>query len=138
MTTKTVRLIAFIVLLVHGIGHFQGVAGGLGIKINNSAPGQSWLLKGFSADFNRIICLVLFFITGTIGILAALSFKGILMANAWQSFATITAILSTICLVAFPNGFAMFFNKAGAILVNLFIYYSIVLNQNWPEALFNE
>ncbi len=138
MTTKTVRLIAFIALLVHGIGHFQGVAGGLGIRINNSAPAQSWVLKSFDAGFNRIICLVIFFITGALGVLAALSFKGVIMANAWQSLAAFTAILSTICLVTFPNGFAMFFNKAGAILVNLFIYYSIVLNQNWPEVLFNE
>ena len=53
MTTKTVKLIAFIVLLVHGIGHFQGVAAGLGLKINSSSPAQSWLLKSFSDHFNN-------------------------------------------------------------------------------------
>ena len=138
MTTKTVKLIAFIALLVHGIGHFQGVAAGLGLKINNSNPAQSWLLKNLGNDFNRITCLVLFFITGTIGILAALGFKGIFLADNWQSLASITAMLSTFCLVAFPNGFALFFNKVGAITVNLFIYYSILFNQNWPEVLFND
>lgn len=138
MTTKTVKLIAFIALLVHGIGHFQGVAAGLGLKINNSSPVQSWLLKSLSDDLNKTISLVLFFITGTIGILAALSFKGVFIPDAWQNLAVITAILSTICLVVFPNGFAMFFNKVGAIAVNLLIYYSIVFSQHWPEVLFNE
>jgi hypothetical protein len=138
MTTKTVKLIAFIALLVHGIGHFQGVAACLGLKINNSFPSQSWLLKSFSDDFNKIICLALFFITGVFGILAALSFKGVFMPEAWQTLATIAAFLSTICLVVFPNGFALFFNKAGAIAVNLIIYYSIVFNQYWPELIFNE
>lgn len=138
MTTKTVKLIAFIVLLVHGIGHFQGVAAGLGLKINSSSPAQSWLLKSFSDHFNKITCLIIFFITGAMGIITALSFNDVFMPDAWQTLAIITAILSTICLVTFPNGFAFFFNKAGAIAVNLIIYYSIVFSQHWPEALFNE
>ena len=138
MTTKTVRLIAFIALLVHGIGHFQGVAAGLGLKINNSDPAKSWLLKSFSKDINKTICLVLFLLTGVLGILAAFSFRGVLIPDAWQLFAVITAFLSTICLVVFPSSFAMFFNKVGAIVVNLLIYYSIVFSQHWPEVLFNE
>lgn len=138
MTTKTVKLIAFIALLVHGIGHFQGVAAGLGLKINNSSPSQSWLLKSMSENLNKTICLVLCFITGAIGIITALSFKGVFIAEAWQTLAVITAILSTVCLLSFPNAFAMFFNKVGAIAVNLLIYYSIVFSQHWPDVLFNE
>lgn len=138
MTTKTVKLIAFITLLVHGVGHFQGVAAGLGLKINNALPAQSWLLKDFSEGLNKAICLVLFFLTGAIGILTALSFKGVLIPDAWQTLAIITAILSSICLIVFPNGFALFFNKAGAITVNLLIYYSIFFGQHLPEVLFNE
>ena len=138
MTIKTVKLIAFIALLVHGIGHFQGVAAGLGLKINNASPANSWLLKSLSDNINKTICLVLFLITGTLGILAALSFKGILIPDVWQTVAVFTAILSTICLVVFPNGFAFFFNKAGAIAVNLIIYYSIAFSQHWPELLFSE
>lgn len=138
MTTKTVKLIAFIALLVHGIGHFQGVAASLGLKINTSSPAQSWLLKAFSENFNKTTCLIVFFITGAFGILAALSFKGMFFPDAWQTLALITAVLSTICLIIFPNGFAFFFNKAGAIAVNLIIYYSIAFGQQWPEVLFND
>jgi hypothetical protein len=138
MTTKTVKLIAFVALLVHGIGHFQGVAGGLGLRINNSVPAQSWLLKGFGLGLNKTICLILFFITAVMGILTALGFRGIILTDVWQSLAIVTAIFSTLCLIVYPNGFAMFFNKAGAIAVNLIIYYSIVFSQNWPAVLFND
>ena len=139
MTTRTIKLIAFCALLVHGIGHFQGVASGLGLKINKYEASQSWLLNGLSSRASKVICLVLFLITGILGIMAALSFRGILLQAAlWQSLATITAILSTVCLVVFPHGFAMFFNKIGAIGVNLLIYYSIVFGQHWPAVLFED
>ena len=139
MTTKTVKLIAFILLLVHGIGHLQGVVASFGVKINNSHARISWLLKDLGESVNAKICFALFLITAVFGILTAFSFKGILISDvAWQSLAIVTAILSTVCLVLFPNGFAMFFNKVGAIAVNLMIYYSIVFNQNWPTVLFED
>jgi len=139
MSTKTVKLIAFIVLLVHGIGHFQGVVASLGVKISNSNATVSWLLKSMGEKSNRALCLILFLFTGIAGILAALAFKGIILpVSAWQVFALITAFFSTISLVLFPNALAMFFNKAGAIAVNLIIYYSILFNGNWPAAIFEE
>ncbi|MBN1821762.1 MAG: hypothetical protein JXR31_15915 [Prolixibacteraceae bacterium] len=139
MSTKTVKLIVFIALLVHGIGHFQGVVASLGVKINNSTPATSWILKGLGGNTNKTICFILFLITGLAGILTALSFKGILLNEAmWQTLATITAVCSTICLIIFPNSFAMFFNKIGAIAVNLFIYYSVIFNGNWPAQIFED
>lgn len=139
MTTKTVKLIAFFALLVHGIGHFQGVAAGLGLKINKSVPENSWIMKGLNEKTARILCLVLFLATGVFGILSALALMNFIISySAWQDLATATAVLSTLCLVTFPNGFAMFFNKAGAIAVNLLIYYSIIFNQHWPSVIFDE
>ena len=138
MTTKTVKLIAFIILLVHGIGHLQGLVASFGVKINSSNVRVSWLLKNLGESVNAKICFSLFLVAAVCGILTALSFKGILISvSAWQILATITAVVSTLCLVLFPNGFAMFFNKIGAIGVNLVIYYSIVLNQNWPAVIFD-
>ena len=139
MTTKSIKLIAFIVLLVHGIGHFQGVVAAFGVKINKKNPTQSWLLKNQSEQTNKTLCLILFLVTGIAGILTALSFKDILLAETlWQTLAVINAFLSTACLVVFPNGFAMFFNHVGAIAVNLIIYYSILLQQYVPAALFED
>jgi len=139
MTTKTIKLIVFITLLVHGIGHFQGVVAGLGVKINNAEATRSWLLQSLSDKTQRWICLAMFLVTGIMGILTALSFRNILVSSSsWQIFALITAILSTLCLVFYFNGFAMFFNKIGAIAVNLLIYYSILFNGQWPAAAFED
>lgn len=139
MTSKSIKLVAFIVLLVHGIGHFQGVGAGLNLKINNSKPASSWLLKNMGEKTSRYICLILFFLTAIAGIFTAFSFWELLLPHSiWQVLATVTAILSSICLILFPNGFAMFFNKVGAIGVNLLIYYSIVFGQSWPATLFED
>jgi hypothetical protein len=139
MTTRTLKLIAFIVLLVHGIGHFQGVAAGFGLPISKAKPGQSWLFRGAPEQTSRIMSLILFLATGVTGILTALSFKGILLPQSiWGVLAIVTAVLSTLCLIIFPGGFAMFFNKVGAVAVNLIIYYSIVFQQQWPSTLFED
>lgn len=138
MSDSTVKIIALIVLLVHAIGHFQGVAAALGLRTNNKEPALSWLLKNYGRRQNAITCFVLFSITALFGIVAALSLTGIILpASAWEIFAAITAVFSTICLIVFPNGFARFFNFAGAVAVNLLIYYSIVFGQHWPSALFD-
>jgi len=139
MTTKTIKTIAFIVLLVHGIGHLQGVITSLGIKISHTASPISWLLKGLGENTNRAICLVLYLLTAAIGILAALSFKGIFFpVSSWQWLALLTAFMSSFCLILFPNALAMFFNKIGAIAVNLIIFYSLLFNAHWPSALFED
>lgn len=139
MTTKTIKLLVFITLLVHGIGHIQGVIAGLGVKFNESGTNISWLLKGLGENTNRMLCLALYLGASIIGILAALSFKGWLFPDGnWQLLALITAIISSCSLVLFPNALAMFFNKIGAIAVNLIIYYSILFNGNWPTAVFED
>jgi len=139
MTTKTIKTIAFIVLLVHGIGHLQGVITSLGIKTSHTASPISWLLKGLGENTNRAICLVLYLLTAAIGILAALSFKGIFFpVSSWQWLALLTAFMSSFCLILFPNALAMFFNKIGAIAVNLIIFYSLLFNAHWPSALFDD
>jgi hypothetical protein len=139
MTTKTIRLIVFLTLLVHGIGHLQGVVSGLGVKFNETSSTRSWLLKGAGEKLNRITCMLLYFGAALFGIIAALSFKDFLLpAQLWQTFALVSAFLSTLCLVLFPSALAMFFNKIGAIAVNLIIFYSILLNGAFPAAAFNE
>ncbi|MCU4162704.1 hypothetical protein [Carboxylicivirga caseinilyticus] len=139
MNSRNIKLIVFLALLIHGIGHFQGVVASLGVKINKADPAKSWLFKDFSERTNKTICFILFLTTGVLGILTALGFKDILVANeSWQTLAVITAFLSTTCLIIFPNGFALFFNKVGAIAVNLFIYYSILFAQKWPTEIFQE
>ena len=111
----------------------------LGVKFHSSTSNISWLLKGLGESANRNICLVLYLVAAITGILAALSFFGILFSGGnWQLFAIITAVFSSLSLILFPNALAMFFNKAGAIAVNLLIYYSVVFQQHWPAAAFED
>lgn len=139
MSTKTIKLLVFLALLVHGIGHIQGVIGSLGVKMGHSGSSVSWLLKGLGEGTNRTICLILYAGAAVFGILAALSFKGILIpVTIWELFALITAFISTAGLILFPNALAMFFNKIGAVAVNLIIYYSILFNGNWPSVIFED
>lgn len=139
MTSKTVKLLVLIALLVHGIGHFQGVISGIGVKFTGQTSNISWLLKGMGVTTNRILCIILYLGAFSVGILAGLGFKGILIPEeSWQIFALIAAFFSTASLVLFPNALAMFFNKAGAIVVNLVIYYSILFNGQWPSAAFED
>ena len=139
MTTKTVKLLVFLTILVHGIGHLQGVVSGLGVKFRENSTTRSWLLKGSSDSLNRTTCLILYLGASLFGIMAALSFKDFLLPHhIWQTFALISAFISTLCLVLFPSALAMFFNKIGAIAVNLIIYYSILFNGAFPNAAFND
>jgi len=135
-----IKTIAFIVLLVHGIGHLQGVvisSGLLTVKGNWNA--SSWLFDKFAGeDTTRYICLGLHLITTLIGIAAGLSYRGIILqTGTWQSLALITCILSTMALVTFPNAIAQSFNKVGAIAVNLIFYYSILFGAQWQAEVFN-
>lgn len=139
MSASSVKLIAFLVLLVHGIGHLQGVVTSSGIKFRTSTSNTSWLLKGLGTKWNRIICMGLYLGASIFGVLAALGFRGVLgPASPWPVNALLCAIFSMLGLVLFPKALAIFFNKVGAIVVNLIIFYSVLFNGNWPSSVFDE
>jgi hypothetical protein len=138
MSTKTVKIIVFLALLVHGIGHFQGVVASLGINYNKKTSTESWLFRGLDKKTNTIICFILYLLAGISAILAALGFQDILLGDFWRNLAIVSAFSSLACLVLFPNALAMFFNKVGAILVNLWIFYSLLFNNQWPSMVFED
>lgn len=139
MSANSVKLIAFLALLVHGIGHLQGAVSSSGVKFRTSTSNSSWLLKGVAEKWNKLICLVLYLAASVLGIFAALSLRGVLGPESqWVSLAMACAIFSTLGLVLFPKALALFFNKAGAIAVNLIIFYSILFNGSWPSAIFED
>ena len=139
MSANSVKLIAFLALLVHGIGHLQGAVSSSGVKFRTSTSNSSWLLKGVAEKWNKLICLVLYLAASVLGIFAALSLRGVLGPESqWTSLAMACAIFSTLGMVLFPKALALFFNKAGAIAVNLIIFYSILFNGSWPSAIFED
>lgn len=139
MSTSTLKLIVFLAFLVHGVGHLQGVVTSSGVKFRTSTSNTSWLLKGLGVKWNKVICLVLYLAASVLGIFAALGFRGVLgQESPWTSLAIACAIFSSLGLFLFPKALALFFNKAGAIAVNLFIFYSLLFNGHWPSAIFDD
>jgi hypothetical protein len=138
MTDTTIKLIVFIMILIHGIGHIQGVIASFGIKFNKSTTFISWALKSLSGNTNKYLCLLLYLSTAILGMLGALSFYELIVPHSvWQLLLILTAITSSIGLVLFPKVLAMLFNKLGAIAVNLIIFYSLVFDGDWPAAAFD-
>jgi len=140
MNPQSIRTLAFIILLVHGIGHLQGVLAGTGIRLHGALSTNSWFFTRLVGErSSQIIAFLSFLLTAIFGISAALSFQDLVIPSQyWTILALITAFLSVFNLIFFWSGFAMFFNKIGAIAVNAIIFYSILLNNNWPAAVFNE
>ncbi len=132
-----INTVVFLVLLVHAIGHLQAVFVAINSRDFGRWNAQSWLLnKKLSQSNHRIICLSLFLSTFLIFSLAALSFRGIVMdQNLWIPISLIGAVFSTISISLFPNGLAMLFNKVGAVIVNLLIFYSVLFSSTWLDQL---
>jgi len=127
------NLVVFIVLLVHGIGHLQGVVVALGLKDFGKWHSRSRLLeKWLSPASQRTVCFTLFMITAIIALVFALCFQGLVLTNiSWKLPGFLTATLSFISMALYPKAFAMFFNHIGAVSVNLIIYYAIFISDEW-------
>ena len=139
MSTSSVKLIAFLALLVHGIGHIQGIVSSSGIKFRASTSNKSWLLKNLGEKWNRLICMMLYVAASIFGIFAAVGLRGVLGPDSpWTALALTCAIFSTLGMVLFPKALALYFNKVGAVTVNLIIFYSILFNGNWPSVIFED
>jgi hypothetical protein len=69
---------------------------------------------------------------------AGLALLGLLIPQAWwQPLAVISAIISLVGLIFFWNAFAMFFNKLGAVGVNVAVLISLLFLR-WPPDLVNK
>ncbi len=133
MNPTTIRWIVFGVLLVHGIGHFQGVMAGLGISSTETWHGRSWLLsKWIGESASRMVGLVIY-LACTIGFLmAALGVMGWLVPEDWwRTLALVFAIVSFGGLFFYWHSLVALFNKLGAIGINLAVLVALLF-LNWP------
>jgi hypothetical protein len=133
MNPATLRWVVFGVLLVHGIGHIQGVMAGLGVSSTDTWHGRSWLLtNALGESTSRALGLILYAVC-TVGFLtAALGVMGWLVPqDLWRTLAVVCAIISSAGLLFYWHSLAALFNKIGAIGVNLAILVALLL-LNWP------
>lgn len=134
MNPTTLRLIIFGVLLVHGIGHIQGVMAGLGISSTETWHGRSRLLTGWIGESaSRTVGLILY-AACTLGFLAAgLGLMGWLVPHGtWRSLAQVFAVVSLVGFLFYWHSLAALFNKVGALGVNLAILIGLLV-LNWPS-----
>lgn len=134
MNQQTLRVIAGIVILAHGIGHCMPYFPALGINGDNENwNNHSWLLSRILGEsVSKYIGLALWTAAMVGFILASLAVFNWLVPQAWfRDLAVWSSVLSLVTLFLYPTAFAAFFNKIGAVGVNLALLYALVWG-SWP------
>jgi hypothetical protein len=137
MSANTIRIVTVLLLISHGAGHTMGILSAAGMKLSSSSSPKSWLLTRIVGDKPSRIFAVALWTFATLGFLATgLSLLDFLIpASNWETIALVSAGFSMLGLFLFWNAFASWFNKLGAISVNLAILGSL-LWLRWPPELF--
>jgi len=134
MRPETLRIIAGIVILAHGIGHVMGYFPVLGLTggIKNWSD-RSWILGRLVGDsVARVIGLALWTALLIGFVMTALAVFGWLVPQEWfRDLALWSSAGSLLALFLFPNAFAQIFNKVGAVAVNVALLV-ILLWKPWP------
>lgn len=134
MSSTALRYLIAVAIAFHGIGHMQGVVVGLGLAKTERWTGRSWLLTGLLGEnVTRILGITLWLVCFMAFILVALALLGWGVPHDWwRPLAVPFAIVSLVTLFLYWNSLAMFFNKAGALGMNLAILIGLLL-MNWPS-----
>jgi hypothetical protein len=138
LTPSSMRIIAALVLMAHGLGHALGILAGMEAKLSPNHSLHSWLFTGLLGNsFSRFLGILL----SSLGILAFFATGFSLMGwvfpvEWWKSFGVIAALISLFLLLFYWNFLPFLFpNKIGALLINLWLLLSIIW-WHWPTALF--
>ena len=139
MSDSTIRLIAAIILIFHGVGHYMGIIAAFGIKLTPGMSSDSPLLNGLiGSQAAKIVCLILFALAFVGFISAGFSLLGWIVPQAWwMKLAVVSAVFSMLGLVFYWNAMAFFFNKFGAVLINAAVLICLVVLR-WPKGLFQK
>lgn len=128
MTGTSLRYFIAFVLIVHGIGHIEGVLAALGIFSTESWHGRSWLISEWLGDgATRIICLLIWFIGFAGFVTAGLSLLDWLVPHGWwRTLAILFAVISLLSIIVYWNSLAAIFNKVGVIGVDLAVLIGLL------------
>lgn len=135
MAPNTIRVVIAVVFILHGIGHIMGILSAAGLFVTEQWHSRSWLLTDALGDVvARVIAGVIWLVV-VIGFLGVgMGMLGWLVPQAWwRPLAVASSIISLIGLALFWNAFAAFFNKAGAIGVDVATLVAVLL-AHWPPT----
>jgi hypothetical protein len=121
------------VFFIHGIGHIMCLLPALGMNVSPTWNSHSWLLSDLMGQRATNILAVIIWLTTVIGfLLAALALLGWGVPHEWwRPLAVVSAVMSLIGIILFWNAFASWFNKAGAIAVDLAVLIGLLV-MHWP------
>jgi hypothetical protein len=122
-----------IVFFVHGIGHIMCIMPALGMNVSPTWNSNSWLLTDMLGQRVTNGLAVIIWMLAVIGfLLAALALPGWGVPHEWwRPLAVVSAVISLVGIVLFWNAFVTWFNKAGAISVDLAVLIGLLVMQ-WP------
>jgi hypothetical protein len=134
MSPQTLHTLIAAFLFIHAIGHAQGIVVSLGVVRSDTWHVRSWLFDRWLGEPGSRTLATVLFATCALGFLAtALSFVGVgIPHESWRTLAVPFAVLSALGLVFYWNAFAMFFNKVGAVGVNVWVLIGLWLLK-WPS-----
>ncbi|MFN2191005.1 MAG: hypothetical protein ACK2UG_01505 [Candidatus Promineifilaceae bacterium] len=130
--SKLTWLIA-IVFFIHGIGHIMCILPALGLDASPTWNSYSWLLTNLIGQKAANVVGIIIWLAAIVGfLLAALALLGWGVPYAWwRPLAVVSAVISLIGVILFWNAFASWFNKAGAITVDLAVLVGLLV-LHWP------
>lgn len=112
-----------LLLLLHALGHLQGVyIATIGRPINDWNP-NSWILKNVLPwSIVRIFCFALYLVTSIAAMSSLMSLNGFLLPEEkWLQIILTTFVLSLISIFLFPDALYKYFNTSAAIFTNMLI-----------------
>lgn len=134
MSGRKLQWLIALVLLTHAIGHIMGILPAFGLSPSPTWTSHSWLLSGLLGQSVANGVSTVIWLAATIGfLLTALALMGWGVPHVWwRPLAVVSAVVSLIGLFLFWNAFAAWFNKAGAILVDVTILIGLLV-RHWPS-----
>jgi len=130
--SKLTWLIA-IVFFIHGIGHIMCILPALGLDASPTWNSYSWLLTNLIGQKAANVVGIIIWLAAIVGfLLVALALLGWGVPYVWwRPLAVVSAVISLIGVILFWNAFASWFNKAGAITVDLAVLVGLLV-LHWP------
>jgi hypothetical protein len=130
--SKLTWLIA-IVFFIHGIGHIMCILPALGLDASPTWNSYSWLLTNLIGQKAANVVGIIIWLAAIVGfLLAARALLGWGVPYVWwRPLAVVSAVISLIGVILFWNAFASWFNKAGAITVDLAVLVGLLV-LHWP------
>lgn len=116
-----VRYFVALFIVLHGLGHVQGIIAAIGVATVEGHYNRSWLVSPILGEWpSRIIGFLLYGSCMVLFIMGGLALADFIVPHSWWSILIIAgAVVSTISIIIFWNSLMLLFNRLAALSVNI-------------------